>query len=75
LFKLASQLSNLTVFQDTQVKDARSDDTGVIIYTDKNPELKSQLVIGCDGANSIIGKNLPEPKPLQVNILLLYAPI
>lgn len=62
LFKLASQLSNLTVFQDTQVKDARSDDTGVIIYTDKNPELKSQLVIGCDGANSIIGKKLAGTK-------------
>ena len=62
LFKLASQLSNLTVFQDTQVKDARSDDAGVIIYTDKNPELKSQLVIGCDGANSIIGKKLAGTK-------------
>lgn len=62
LFKLASQLSNLTVFQDTQVRDARWDDTGVIIYTDKNLDLKSQLVIGCDGANSIIRKKLAGPK-------------
>jgi geranylgeranyl reductase family protein len=62
LFELASHLPNLTVLQNTTVKDVTFSGNEVIINTDKNIDLKAQLVIGCDGANSMIRKKLSDNK-------------
>lgn len=58
LFELADHLPNLTIFQETSVKEVTADNDRIVISTDKNHVLKAQLVIGCEGANSIISKKL-----------------
>ena len=58
MLDLASQLPNITIFQETAVKDASENTSEIIIRTDKNQDLKTQLVIGCDGANSVIRRYL-----------------
>jgi flavin-dependent dehydrogenase len=58
LFDLACQLPNITIFQETAVKEASENTKEIIIRTDKNQDLKTQLVLGCDGANSIIRRYL-----------------
>ena len=46
----------------TEVKNVTVSDNEVIIKTDKSIDLKAHLVIGCDGANSIIRKKLTDNK-------------
>jgi geranylgeranyl reductase family protein len=58
MLDLASQLPNITIFQETAVKDVSENTSEIIIRTDKNQDLKTQLVIGCDGANSVIRRSL-----------------
>lgn len=58
LFDLACQLPNITTFQETTVKDVSENTIEIIIRTDNNQDLKTQLVLGCDGANSIIRRYL-----------------
>ena len=58
LFSLALQLPNLTVFQNTTVKDVDVTAQGVIIYTNGELVIDAKLVIGCDGANSVTNKKL-----------------
>lgn len=58
LFDLASQLPNLTVLQDTLVKDVTVNNNQVVVNTDNSLGLKAQLVIVCDGAHSITRKKL-----------------
>jgi geranylgeranyl reductase family protein len=58
LFELTSHLPNLTILEENLVKDVTANSDGVVISTDKNNILKAQLVIGCDGANSITRNKL-----------------
>jgi geranylgeranyl reductase family protein len=62
LFELTDHLPDLTVLQNTAVKDVTVTNNEVIIFTDKNINLKAQLVIGCDGASSIVRKRLSDNK-------------
>lgn len=62
LFELAGHLPDLTVLQNTAVNNVTVSDNEVIINTDKGIDLKAQLIIGCDGANSIIRKKLTDNK-------------
>jgi flavin-dependent dehydrogenase len=62
LFELVTRISNITSFQDTSVKDVTEDDNEVTIRTDKNMILKAKLVIGCDGAHSIVRRKLTETR-------------
>jgi geranylgeranyl reductase family protein len=54
LFDLAGQLPEITIFHETSVQNISENISEIIIRTDKNQDLKTQLVIGCDGANSLI---------------------
>jgi menaquinone-9 beta-reductase len=58
LFELTGHLPNITILQENQVRDIVVNNNGVTVSTDKNYNLKAQLFIGCDGANSIAGKKL-----------------
>jgi geranylgeranyl reductase family protein len=62
LFELVSKLQNVTVFQGSAVSDISVTGNGVTVFAGDNIKLKSRLVIGCDGPNSIIRKNLAETK-------------
>ncbi len=62
LFDLVSRLSNITSFEDTFVKEVIADDNEVAIRTDKNMILKAKLVIGCDGAHSLIKRRLTDTR-------------
>jgi len=58
LFDLVCRLPDITVFQGTLIKTVTVSNNEVITLTDKEQNLKSKLVIGCDGAHSIIRKKL-----------------
>jgi menaquinone-9 beta-reductase len=58
LFALVNQLPDTTIFQGTSVKTVTVSNNEVIVYTDKEQTLKAKVVIGCDGAQSIIRKKL-----------------
>jgi len=62
LFELVTRLSNITAIQDTSVKDITADDNEVTIKTDKNMILCAKMVIGCDGAQSIVKRKLTGTK-------------
>jgi len=59
LYKLASAESNIHYQLNQQVVDVTVNQTlqEVIVTTDKT-SFKGKLVIGCDGANSVVGKKL-----------------
>lgn len=58
LFEQAAALPNLVIFQNTAVKDVEVNAAEVRLTTDDGRELTAKLVIGCDGAHSIINKDL-----------------
>ena len=58
LFDLAGQLPNITIFRETAVRDVSENTKEIIVRTDKNQDLRTRLVIGCDGASSIIRRVL-----------------
>lgn len=58
LFELTRRLPNLAILEENSVKEVTLNNNGVTISTDKNITLKAQLLIGCDGANSITRKKL-----------------
>jgi menaquinone-9 beta-reductase len=62
LFELVSKLQNITVYLETAVRDINLNGNGVSVIAGDNLKLKSRVVIGCDGANSIIRKNLAGTK-------------
>jgi geranylgeranyl reductase family protein len=62
LFELVFRLQNVTVFQESAVSDVSVTGNRVSAFVGDNLKLKSRLVIGCDGTNSIIRKNLSETK-------------
>ena len=58
LFDLACQVPEITVFQETAVEDVSESADGIKIRTNRNQHLKARLVLGCDGANSLIRRYL-----------------
>jgi geranylgeranyl reductase family protein len=62
LFELVSKLQNITVYLETAVRDINLNGNEVSVIAGDNLKLKSRVVIGCDGANSIIRKNLAGTK-------------
>ncbi len=62
LFELARQQPDLTVFQDTVVKNVILNENEVVVNTGENQILKARLIIGCDGAHSIVSRNLSDTK-------------
>lgn len=58
LFKLVSGLSNVTIFQETAVRDISVNKDYALIRTGGDLELTTKLAIGCDGPGSILRKRL-----------------
>lgn len=58
LFELAGKLPNLTIFEDTSVKEVKVHESGVTIESVNGRIFDAKLVIGCDGANGIVSKKL-----------------
>ena len=55
--------TNTDVLENTGLKDLRIDGGGVRLATGAGPEITCQVVVGCDGANSVVGRKLlPEPR-------------
>jgi geranylgeranyl reductase family protein len=52
-----------TILESTSLKDLRIEPDGVRLLTTQGSEITCQLAIGCDGANSVVGRKLlPEPR-------------
>jgi menaquinone-9 beta-reductase len=62
LFNLASELPNVKVFLNTSVNDVTINENGVIIDAGDDLKIETSLVIGCDGAHSVISKKLTDTK-------------
>jgi geranylgeranyl reductase family protein len=62
LFDLASKVPHLTVRNNTSIKDVVVNENAVILKTDKDLTIEAKIVIGCDGAHSIINKKLTSNK-------------
>lgn len=62
LFELAAALPNLSIFQGTTITDVVVNKGDVMITTDTGISFTAKLVIGCDGAHSIINKKLTDAK-------------
>jgi geranylgeranyl reductase family protein len=62
LFGLTSGLPNLTVFENTMVKDVQVTDAYVTIYTNAELIIEAKIILGCDGANSVTNKKLTAVK-------------
>jgi geranylgeranyl reductase family protein len=60
LFELVSRLPNITVFQESPVRFVSVNKNGILINTGNDLALKGKLIIGCDGANSIVRKTLTD---------------
>jgi menaquinone-9 beta-reductase len=66
LFELVSGLSNVTIFQETAVRDITMFKDHVQILAGNDLELTAKLVIGCDGPGSILRKRLAPDKDTAV---------
>jgi geranylgeranyl reductase family protein len=60
LFELVSRLQNVTIYSGSAVSNVSVTGKGVSVSAGDNLNLKSRLIIGCDGANSLVKKNLAE---------------
>ncbi|MEI6021435.1 MAG: geranylgeranyl reductase family protein [Bacteroidota bacterium] len=58
LFNLAAKLNNVQVFLNTTVKDVIALEEGFRISTGNNICFEASMVIGCDGAHSMVNKKL-----------------
>ncbi len=59
LFEKACSLnSTLEVWQNTSLKDVRVTDDGVLITTSGNRTATADVIVGCDGAHSVVAKKL-----------------
>jgi geranylgeranyl reductase family protein len=63
LFSLASNLPNVTSFENTKVAEIMVKENEVIIGTSNGQTIESKLVIGCDGARSIVRRTFTNIKP------------
>ena len=64
LLKLVRAHSSTTILENTGLKDLRIDADQVCLTTSAGAEITAQLVIGCDGANSVVSRKLL-PAPLD----------
>lgn len=62
LTELVRKLPNLTIFSGTKIRGVVMHETHTEISTDSGLLLKSRLVIGCDGAHSIVRRSLTDVK-------------
>jgi len=63
LLRLVRTHTATTILENTALKDLRIDADGVCLQPAQGPEITCQLLIGCDGANSVVGRKLlPEPR-------------
>ncbi len=58
LFDLVCRLPNISILRDTRIKAAEIKEDEAVLVSLKNEVLKARLVIGCDGAHSIIRRKL-----------------
>jgi menaquinone-9 beta-reductase len=64
LFEQAAQLENVTCFLNHVVEEVKIDEsTNGIVVKANNVTFKAKLVIGCDGAHSVVSKHLTGTKP------------
>ena len=62
LFEQASQLPQMKVFLDTPITNVEIHEHVVTVSAGENLRFESQLVIGCDGAQSMVNKKLTNTK-------------
>lgn len=62
LLNWAAKAPNLDVFMETAVNTVDVDATGVAVETDNNQVFRAKIVIGCDGSNSVIRKQLTDTR-------------
>ena len=63
LLELVRAHSATEIMESTGLKDLQIEADGVRLRPAQGPEITCQLVIGCDGANSVVGRKLlPEPR-------------
>ncbi len=58
LFELVCRLPDVTILRDTRIKDAVIKEDEAVLVSLKNEVMKARLIIGCDGAHSIIRRKL-----------------
>jgi menaquinone-9 beta-reductase len=58
LFEQASALPNVHFFTDEQITEVQSTETEVRVKTNRNRIFTAKLIIGCDGASSIVRRKL-----------------
>jgi geranylgeranyl reductase family protein len=58
LFNKALSNPTLTVLQNTSLKDVAVTDTGVTVTTNQGEQYTANMIVGCDGAHSIVAKKL-----------------
>ncbi len=62
LFELAKQYSNAIIFEDTSLKSIERQADHLTLHCQSDLILKAKMVIGCDGAHSIVNKQLTDYK-------------
>lgn len=62
LFQKASQSPQVTVLEHTAIKKVHSGDRGITIETNQGQEFHAQIIVGCDGAHSVVAKQLADFK-------------
>jgi geranylgeranyl reductase family protein len=62
LYTQASALPNVTYFLEEQVTQVNIAENIVSVETDKKRQLQAKLIIGCDGATSIVRRQLTQYK-------------
>lgn len=63
LLDLASRLPYLTIMKDTPIVDIKTEDKRVILTAKNGLKISSRMLIGCDGARSIVKWKLTNEKP------------
>lgn len=58
LFNKALTNPTLTVLQNTSLKDVTTSDTNVTVTTNHGEQFTASVIVGCDGAHSIVAKKL-----------------
>ncbi len=58
LFNKALANPTLTVLQNTSLKDVTTNDTYVTITTNTGDQYTASVIVGCDGAHSVVAKKL-----------------
>jgi menaquinone-9 beta-reductase len=62
LFEQVNKLSNIKIFQNATITNVIANENGLSTYIGENVCFESKLIIGCDGAHSIVAKKLTSTK-------------